>query len=277
MPSISVIVTTYQRPLALNRVLESLYAQKVTPAEIVIADDGSGAETAALIQSWQARFACPLIHAWQADDGFRAASARNQAVAASSGDYLVFLDGDCLVFPDFIARHLLLAEKNYLVVGSRMLCSPALTEQIEAGKAAPLSWNILRWINAAWRGEINRIFPLLNVPGQVWRKLRGKKWRGVRTFNLAVWRKDFENVNGFDESFQGWGHEDADLAIRLMNSGVRRKDGQFALPVLHLWHKESDRGREAANRQRLNERIAHGQIGANVGLDTHLHSGNLRE
>lgn len=83
MPSISVIVTTYQRPLALARVLESLQVQKVAPTEIVIADDGSAEETAELVKSWQRRFTYPLIHTWQPDEGFRAASARNKAVAAS--------------------------------------------------------------------------------------------------------------------------------------------------------------------------------------------------
>jgi len=89
----------------------------------------------------------------------------------------------------------------------------------------------------------------------------------VRTFNLALWRSDFARVNGFDELFQGWGHEDADLAVRLMHAGVRRKDGQFALPVLHLWHRESDRGRETENMQRLQARIQSGQIRAEAGLD----------
>lgn len=173
-----------------------------------------------------------------------------------------------MVFPDFISRHLALAEQNYLVVGSRVLCSPKLTEKIELGVVTPLTWSKLDWLKAVWINDVNRVFPLIYAPGQIWRKLRGKKWRGVRTFNLAVWRKDFENVNGFDESFQGWGHEDADLAIRLMNSGVRRKDGQFALPVLHLWHKESDRSKEAENFQRLQDRINTGQTQADTGINS---------
>jgi len=272
MPRISVIVTTYQRPRALDRVLASLADQEVAPNEIIIADDGSGPETSALVSTWQARLSCPLLHVWQADEGFRAAGARNRAVAASSGEYLIFLDGDCLVFPDFIRRHLALAEAGRLVMGSRILCSSALTEQIENGALgnealAPLSWRWPDWLGARKRGDVNRLLPLLRLPGQAWRKLRGLRWRGIRTFNLAVWRSDFERVNGFDELFQGWGHEDADLAVRLMHAGVRRKDGQFALPVLHLWHRESDRGRESENMKRLQARIQSGQVRAEAGLD----------
>jgi len=267
MPRVSVIVTTYQRPRALDRVLASLAEQEVAPAEIIVADDGSGPETAALLRAWQDRMPCPLRQVWQENAGFRAAAIRNRAVAMATGDYLIFLDGDCLTFPDFIWRHRALAEPGFLVMGNRILCSPALTEQIEAGSAMPLRWSGLAWLQARGRGEVNRIFPLARLPGPVWRTLRPWRWRGVRTFNLAVWRADFARVNGFDEIFQGWGHEDADLAVRLMRSGVRRKDGLFALPVLHLWHRPSDRSQEVGNRQRLEERIASGQVRAGRGLD----------
>ena len=264
MLRISVIVTTYQRPRALDRVLAGLAAQEIVPAEIIVADDGSGSDTAAVVRNWQRRMTLPLLHAWQEDQGFRAAGARNRAVAASTGEYLVFLDGDCLVFPDFIRQHLALAETGQMVMGSRILCSPAMTERIESGAAAPSGWG---WVGASWRGEVNRIFPLLRLPGQNWRKHRPLRWQGVRTFNLALGRGDFERVNGFDENFQGWGHEDADLAVRLIHSGVHRKDGQFALPVLHLWHNESDRSQTAENMCRLQDRISSGQVRADKGLD----------
>jgi len=96
--------------------------------------------------------------------------------------------------------------------------------------------------------------------------MRSKRWRGVRTFNLAVWSKDFYAVNGFDEAFQGWGHEDADLAVRLINNKVRRKDGQFAIPVLHLWHKDNDRDRLVSNIEMLNKTVYENAITAHQGL-----------
>lgn len=265
--SIAIIVTTYQRPLALDCVLAGLAAQTRLPDEIIIADDGSGSETADLIKAWQTRFPFPLLHVWQEDLGFRAAQSRNRAVAASRSDYLVFLDGDCLVFSDFVAQHLALAESGHMVMGSRILCSQELTQRIEQQQEQPLRWNGFAWLQARLRKAINRLLPLVKLPGQWWRKLRNKRWKGVRTFNLAVWRSDFVRVNGFDEAFQGWGHEDADLTVRLLRSGVRRKDGQFALPVLHLWHPESDRSREAVNKAHVERQLASAQIRAESGLN----------
>jgi glycosyltransferase involved in cell wall biosynthesis len=268
--SISVIVTTYNRPLALDCVLASLENQSILPSEIIIADDGSRAETKSLIESWQSRMPCTLKHAWQADDGFRAAGVRNLAVANSTGNYLIFLDGDCLVFSDFIKNHIALSEPDWMVIGSRILCNVALTKEIESKKKNPLNWGFLEWVYSSAIKEVNRIFPLIRLPNIPLRKLRSLRWEGVRTFNLGVWRKDFIAVNGFDESFQGWGHEDADLAVRLLKIGVKRKDGQFSLPVLHLWHQESSRTNEAENLRRLMARIDDKQTKASIGLNQYI-------
>ena len=244
--NLSLVLTTYNRPDALDRVLASIAGLKTPPFEIVIADDGSGDETMKLIDCWKERL--PITHAWQEDQGFRAAAARNLAVSQSSGDYLIFVDGDCLVFPDFIDNHQRLAEPGFLVAGNRILMSQSLTKAILSNNADPLHWHGLHWLKARFLHDINRLLPMLNLPGQFWRKWRLRKWQGVRTCNLGIYRKDFESVGGFDESFRGWGHEDADLAIRLIRTGVRRKDGHFATAVLHLWHKENDRTQEQVNK-----------------------------
>jgi len=269
-PKISVIVTTYQRPRALDCVLDSLSKQNIMPYEIIIADDGSEIETELTIKSWTQKIACPLIHCWQKDLGFRAARVRNLAATLSNGSYLVFLDGDCIVFPDFISRHMALAEGHKIVIGSRILCSEALTGKIELKKIQPTTWGFIDWLKARITGQVNRTMPLIKLPNTKLRNLRGKRWQGVRTFNLAVWREDFFAVNGFDESFEGWGHEDADLAIRLIRNDVLRKDGQFALPVLHLWHKESDRGSLAQNNKLLDEVASSNRVNAIQGINKHI-------
>jgi hypothetical protein len=108
-------------------------------------------------------------------------------------------------------------------------------------------------------GSINRTLPLRSLPLGPLRKLAATRWQRVRTCNLALWRRDFATVNGFDEAYAGWGFEDSDLAVRLLNAGVRRKEGAFATGVLHLWHRENDRRFEGENLARLQaaHRLAH--------------------
>ena len=113
---ISLIVTTYNRADALEAVLAALARQTDRQFEAVIADDGSGPATAAVIERWRSRIGLPLSHVWQANRGFRAAEIRNRAILASRGEYCIFLDGDCLVRPDFIARHRRLAERGLSLI-----------------------------------------------------------------------------------------------------------------------------------------------------------------
>jgi predicted glycosyltransferase involved in capsule biosynthesis len=91
-------------------------------------------------------------------------------------------------------------------------------------------------------------------------------WRRIKSCNLGVWRSDLGLVNGFDESFTGWGHEDSDLVVRLFNAGVMRKDGAFATEVFHLWHREAQRSAESSNKAVVLERAANGTIRATKGL-----------
>jgi 23S rRNA A2030 N6-methylase RlmJ len=98
------------------------------------------------------------------------------------------------------------------------------------------------------------------------RKLQPASWRGAQTCNFAVARADLDRVDGFDNTFVGWGYEDSDLAIRLMRAGVRRKDGRFATGVFHLWHPWNDRAQVSANRERLDATIKSSRVAALRGL-----------
>jgi glycosyltransferase involved in cell wall biosynthesis len=266
---ISLIVTTYQWPQALSRVLECLDRLDDHRFEIVVADDGSGPETAAVIAAQAKASRVPLRHSWQPNRGFRAAESRNKAVALSRGDYLVFLDGDCLARPDFLAAHRALAEPGWFVAGNRALLSPAFTAQLLDSPDAVADWSqrpLGGWIGARLRGDLNRLAPMLHLPAGWQRKNKPREWRGAKTCNLAVWRRDFLAIDGFDESYVGWGHEDADLAVRLIRSGVLRKEGRFAASVLHLWHAPAPRGGLSDNEGRLAEVIAAGRTRAVLGI-----------
>lgn len=263
---ISVIVTTYNRPEALAAVLAGLAAQRDRPFEVVIADDGSTEATGRLISSANQDFPAPIIHVWQEDRGFRAGAARNRAAERAAGDYLIFLDGDCVPRPSFIARHRTLAEPAWMVAGNRILLSESFTEYALSQHLPIHTWSHRAFERAKMRGWVNRTLPLVTLPLGPLRKLGAARWQRVRTCNLGVWASDFGNVSGFDETFEGWGFEDSDLAVRLLNAGVRRKEGAFATGVLHLWHAENDRRKEGRNWELLQQRIASGSTQPARGL-----------
>lgn len=266
---VSVIVTTCNREDALDAVLRSLSRQTDRAFEAIVADDGSGPATASLIESWKPRLGGPLAHVWHEHKGFRAGEIRNRAVLTSGGNYIVFLDGDCIVRPDFVSAHRTLAERGWFVTGNRILLSQDLTERVLRERLEPESWSIADWARQKMSGGINRLAPMFGVPLGPLRKLRPQAWRGARSCNLAMWRSDFDAVDGFDATYNGWGREDSDLLVRLLNSGIRRKDGNFATGVLHLWHAAADRAFLTANDERLSRAIAERRVFALEGL-SHL-------
>ncbi|RJF99358.1 glycosyltransferase family 2 protein [Noviherbaspirillum saxi] len=272
---ISVIVTTYNRPDALAAVVHALLAQTDPDFEVIIADDGSKQQTRNALQAFAAVPHGPglrrLVHAWQPDDGFRASAARNLGVFAARGDYLVFLDGDCIPRPDYVARHRLLAERGFMVSGSRVLLSEQFTGELLSGAATTPAHRrgFAYWLMQRLTGKTNKVVPLLHFPDTPMRHYRAVKWNRIKSCNLAIWRDDYAAVDGFDESFVGWGHEDADLVLRLARHGVRRKGGAFSTEVFHLWHRENTRATESENRKRVEERMKTGVTLAEVGLSAH--------
>jgi glycosyltransferase involved in cell wall biosynthesis len=268
--TISVVITTYNRPDALEAVVRACFTQTDKNFEIIIADDGSTANTLACVEHLAATAPMPLRHVWQPDQGFRAAMARNRGTLAARGDYIVFLDGDCIPQRDFVARHRALSQPGCLVSGSRILMSERLTRRVleqnvdvaGAGPAARLRWRLA--------GDLNKTPQALGLRWpDLGRTRRSFSWRRIKSCNLGVWRSDLERVNGFDESFVGWGYEDSDLVLRLFHAGVARKDGAFATEVFHLWHREARRDQESSNRAVVLERAASKIVQATVGLREH--------
>jgi glycosyltransferase involved in cell wall biosynthesis len=263
---ISVIVTTYNREDALEAVLRSLARQSEPDFEVIVADDGSAAATAAVIDSWKGKVGRRVERVWHEDHGFRAAEIRNRAILASRGAYCIFLDGDCIVRPDFVATHRRLAAAGWFVTGNRVLLSAPLTAKVLAEKLAPETWSFAGWVGERLGGGVNRVSALLRLPLGPLRRLRQRTWQGARSANLAVWRSDLDRIDGFDADYVGWGKEDSDIIVRLLRAGVRRKDGVFATGVLHLWHPEADRGRLAENERKLSGIIVGDNIRAQRGL-----------
>ena len=253
---ISVIVTTYNAPDYLGRVLDGYLQQTRLPDEVVVADDGSGAETVAVVDAFRAKAPFPVQHVWHEDQGFRAAKIRNEAIKASQGSYLIFTDGDCIPHRFFVEDHAALAAEGWFVQGKRMLVQQKSAEHFCPGSVGAL------WL-ACLRGELRGCHHLVRIAGAV---VRPTGLRGIKTCNFAVHRAAALAVNGFNEAFEGWGREDAEFAARLLGSGCRRKDPIFSALVFHLWHPENSRSALAENDRLLAEAIAGGVAWCREGI-----------
>ncbi|RFO98667.1 glycosyl transferase [Rhodoferax lacus] len=262
---ISIVIATYNRSDTLVAVLASLANQDDNGFEVIVADDGSMQVHRDAIQAAATTYGLSLTHVWHPDVGFTLARVRNLGVSASRGSYLVFLDGDCVPDTDFVRRHRQLRESGYLVMGSRVLLSQSITTRVLSTGMRLEGQGALFWLRRRLHGDANKLGAIIRLPDLKVRKVKGFRWRGIRGCNMGVWRKDYEAVNGFDESFIGWGHEDADFVLRLHNHGVKRKNGFYATEVYHLWHKEATRDAEGSNAAIVGERLQSGISQATIG------------
>ncbi len=262
-PSISILLATYNWPQALKLVLESLNAQTDKDFEVLIADDGSRSDTEHQINAFTKSANFPIQHLWQEDQGFRKTTILNQAIKRARGDYLVFLDGDCITQPDFVARHRDLAQSGYVVTGSRILLGKRLTNDLIAPERnlkerffSSLGHSKFLLVVMRLAGQLNKCAPLwIKIPDNRWRVYPGFVWKRIKGCNMACWKDDAVRIGGFDESLVGWGHEDADFVFRLQQSGLKRKSGAWATEVLHLDHPVGDQSKAAANAAKVREKI----------------------
>ena len=213
-----------------------------------------------------ARGAVPLIHVWQEHRGFRAAEMRNRALLVSRGEYCVFLDGDYIVRPDFVAQHQRLAERGWFVAGNRVLLSQRETEAVLNEGLTAETWTAAEWLRRRRQHGVNRLAALLGLPLGPLRKPEAQKWQGARFCNLAVWRSDLDAVDGFDASFNGWGRED----FRPVGPAVARRRAAQGRPVRHRRHPSlasaADRAQLTANDAKLEAVIQGTRIRAEHGL-----------
>lgn len=235
---VSLIISTYNWTQALEASLMTACRQDYPDYEIIVADDGSTEDTAQIIQKVRNATGVAIKHAWHADTGFRLSMIRNRAVAQASGDYLVFVDGDCLLPPQFVADHAWLAEGDRFVAGSRVQLYPELTGELLKDPAGVPDFSRGALFSLWLKRHIRRIHPIIKWPFQAFRYRRPERWQGAVGCNIAVWRSDYDRVNGFDNEFIGWGREDSEFIMRLIHNGVTRKDGKLASYVLHLHHKK---------------------------------------
>ncbi len=264
------IVSTYNWPEALRAVLSALEAQTYANFEVIVADDGSKEPTREVVQYFQNRNKISIKHVWQPDDGFRLAQIRNKAIMEASGDYLIFIDGDCIALPRFIQNHIKFAEPGWFVAGKRILTTASFCQHVLEKQLPIHTWPLKAFYKAFRAGALNRFYTLLPIPWTRLSKLGAASWKGIKGCNMAFWKEDIITVNGFDERYVGWGYEDSDMVLRLLHQGVQRKTARFQIPLIHLWHRENDRTTTSANLGKLNETLNSTITQAHIGINQYL-------
>ena len=263
---ISLIITTFNRPAALELVLFSVARQTMMPDDVIIADDGSTKETAEVIKKFTKLINVPIIHSWQENKGFRLSRSRNLAVTKSKNEYLVFIDGDMILHKDFVKDHVKFAKKGFFLQGSRSFITEDFTDKLILNKHLKLpsifSKNLKNKMNFFRAPLLTRIVYLF----------KNRQQKKIRTCNFSLFKQDLINVNGFNEEFKKWGQEDSEFVERLYNSGIYRRNIKFSALQYHLYHQEGKANKE--NCLLLKNTIDRQLTWCENGIDKHL-SGNV--
>lgn len=256
---LTLVVNTYNNPTALERIFEEILQGSEAPHEIVIADDGSDERTRELIDAWRKKFPFPLLHAWQEKKGYRRSRILNLAISLSSGDYIVFIDGDCIPGHHFVRDHRLVAEEGCFVQGRRSYIAESMVQPFLAKKVGLLG--------IAMRGKLEGPFKAVRLPFPL--VFKNQELKSILGCNLGIWRRDLDLVNGYDESYEGWGAEDSDLAARLYHCGRQRKFVYGRCQLYHLNHPKLSRNRYDNNKAMLQKTLETKKTRCENGLNNH--------
>lgn len=234
---VSVIISTYNHPEWLEKVLWGYECQGYKDFEVVIADDGSGEPTRKLIERFTRESNLSIIHVWHEDNGYQKCQILNKSIQAATTDYLIFTDGDCVPRNDFVEQHVKRSEKGYFLSGGAIRLpiglSKSLTkEDIVTQRAFQRDWleahglerrllkNLKLTKNQGLASFLNRITPA------------NASWNGG---NASGWKADLLAINGFDERME-YGGQDRELGERMMNKGLRPKQLRYSAVCIHLDH-----------------------------------------
>lgn len=229
----SLLISTYNWPQALELVLQSVARQSYLPQEILVADDGSGVETKLLLEKFCNISGIHIKHVWHEDKGFRKAVILNKAIAQAKGEYIVQVDGDCILHRDFIKDHVSSLQNNTYLYGSRVNIQEDFLPNLFSSKKIDFRF---------WEKGIKKRTRTIRIPifGDLYRA-HIKLSKKVRGCNISYWRTDIIAVNGYNEDFTGWGREDSEVIVRMMNNGVLGKRLRYKGIVYHIWHKIKDK------------------------------------
>lgn len=260
-PSVSIIVSTYNWKEALELVLLSISRQSVMPLEVIVADDGSRADTANLIADCQNLLSVPLLHVWQEDNGFQLSQIRNKAIAKAKGEYILQIDGDVILEKHFIQDHLQFAKEGYFATGSRVNLIEKFSSHVMKDKQTRFSF-----LSRGITNKLNAVRCRFLANYYRFRYKRNNPYY-MKGCNMGYWKKDILAVNGYNEDIAGWGYEDNEIAARFLALGLQKQYLKCAGIVYHLYHKHTI---TTVNSSVLEETMASGISRCKKGIDQYL-------
>jgi glycosyltransferase involved in cell wall biosynthesis len=246
----TLLISTYNWPQALQLCLQSVLKQTILPNEIVIADDGSTNDTKTLIDEFRKTTTIAVKHVWHKDDGFRKTIILNEAIRNSNYAYIIQIDGDIIIHPKFIQEHLQQMEQGFFIRGSRILLDEKHTQQYIATQKTNL-----HFLSPGVQHRFNAIHSKL-LSKIVFAISDKQSPNNVIGCNMSFFKKDFVAVNGYNNDITGWGREDGELAARLINSGILKKQVKNKAIAFHMFHGHFSRDRDEINMQILKQAIA---------------------
>ena len=254
--NISLIISTYNWEKALELCLKSICSQTMLPNEVIIADDGSTNETKVIIDKFTSRL--NIIHVWHEDKGFRLAEIRNKAIVASTSEYIIQIDGDIILDKNFILDHSKFAKKRSYVRGTRTKLNSYVSNKLFSENRASISF-FEKGIETRENAIRNRLLSIFLDK----KKLAYKNALGC---NMAFWKNDLIEINGYNNNLQGWGHEDEELCARLVNNNTYRRKIKYSAIAYHIYHPERNKDNEDRHNNEIHDIVSNKVIWSKNGI-----------
>lgn len=270
---VSIIIAVYKNVKALDLIIQSLTLQTYKNFEVILVEDGNDKLMKEYINSISG---LEIRHTMQDDLGVRKARSQNNGILASSGEYLIFIDGDCIPYSTFIQGHVLLAQKGYVLSGRRLNLPQNITEQLLSNKLCPkdIEKNLMtKYLSMAFDKQTKYEQGIYFKPsGWIYTTFIKKKSRNTNILgcNFSCWKEDIVAINGFDE---GYGEtavsDDMDLDWRFRAYGLKFKSCKNIANMMHLWHKDHNRGNPSEQLALMRKNELENNLICIKGLNTH--------
>ena len=262
---LSLIIAVYKNIAALELIFDTLLLQSFKNFEVIVAEDNDDAVMKIFIAAAQQKYFFPILHVSQPDIGFRKTHALNAALRLSQTDYIVFIDGDCLLHRHFLKQHYLLRDNQIALFGRRVMLSEKISKKIlkiekESEYTSTIKLPTLLSLLTTDCGRLDAALYLPFMPAPI------EKKSGIWGCNWSIHKKNLYAVNGFDEDYVAAGiGEDTDIEWRLKKNGVQLKKIKFHALQYHLYHSENYSD-TAKNEQLMAKKIEAGLFFCKNGL-----------